>query len=188
MPAFPAAPVLAPPPASLRRLCRLIRALVLLGALAQTAVLVGFWLSPGWVEQAAPQMAGIAGRPITLDERARWLGAAASLVPFGIGLYALWQLWRLFGHYGRGAALTEAAQQPLKRFAWAVLAGALAAPVFRTVLGLILTWSNPPGQRMLSIGLSSNDFLLALLGAVLLAIVTVMAEAVRLAAENREFV
>jgi hypothetical protein len=185
--AAPLPAALAVPPV-LRRLCRVVRVLVVAGAVVQVAVLAWFWLSPDWVAQAAPQIANIAGRPIALDEQALWLGAAASLLPLGIGLYGLWQLWLLFGHYARGAALTQAAQRPLQRFAWAVLAGAVAGPVYRTVLGLVLTLGNPPGQRMLAIGLGSTDYLLVLLGAVLLAIATVMAQAVRVAEENREFV
>ena len=174
--------------ARLRRLCLWVRALVLLGAIGQVAVLGSFWASPDWIARAAPQMTDLAGQAITLDARARWLGAAASLLPLALCWYGLWQLWQLFGHYARGQALTAEAQQPLQRFAWALLLMAPAGPLFRAALGVALTLGNPPGQRMLSIGISSNDYLLLLVGLVLLAIATVMAEAVRAAEENRQFV
>lgn len=178
----------APPQPQLRRLCQWVRALVLLGALGQWAVMGLFWTSPEWIAQAAPQMTDLAGQAITLDAQARWLGAAISLLPLAIGWYGLWQLWHLFGHYARGQALTATAQQPLRRFAWAVLLMAPAGPLFRAALGVVLTLGNPPGQRVLAIGVSSNDYLLLLVGLVLLAIATVMAEAVRAAEENRQFV
>lgn len=176
------------PQPHLRRLCQWVRALVLLGALGQLAVLVSFWASPGWIARAAPQMTDLAGHAITLDAQARWLGAAVSLLPLALCWYGLWQLWHLFGHYARGQALTAAAQQPLRRFAWALLLMAPAGPLFRAALGVVFTLGNPPGQRVLALGISSNDYLLLLVGLVLLAIATVMAEAVRAAEENREFV
>jgi hypothetical protein len=185
LPPTPACPVLQP---HLRRLCRWVRALVLLGALGQLAALSVFWASPEWVAQAVPQMIDLAGQPLTLDARARWLGAAISLLPLALCWYGLWQLWRLFGHYAQGLALTAIAQLPLRRFAWALLLMAPAGPLFRAALGVALTLGNPPGQRVLAIGISANDYLLLLLGLVLLAIATVMAEAVRAAEENREFV
>jgi hypothetical protein len=184
----PVVPAGTAPQPHLRRLCQWVRALVLLGAVAQLAVLWHFWASPEWIARAAPQMTDLAGHAITLDARARWLGAASSLLPLAIGWYGLWQLWRLFGHYARGLALTAAAQQSLRRFAWAVLLMAPAGPMFRAALGVVLTLGNPPGQRVLAIGISSNDYLLLLLGAVLLAIATVMAEAVRAVEENKQFV
>lgn len=172
----------------LHRLCQWVRTLVLLGALGQLAALSSFWASPEWIMRAAPQMTDLAGQSITVDARARWLGAAISLLPLALCWYGLWQLWRLFGHYARGRALTALAQQPLRRFAWALLLMAPAGPLFRAALGVVLTLGNPPGQRVLALGISSNDYLLFLLGLVLLAIATVMAEAVRAAEENREFV
>lgn len=189
MPTSPNRPMPGPPPQShLRRLCQWVRALVLLGALGQLAVIGSFWTSPEWIARAAPQMTDLPGHAISLDAQARWLGAATSLLPLAIGWYGLWQLWHLFGHYGRGQALTSAAQRPLRRFAWAVLLMAPAGPLFRAALGVVLTLGNPPGQRVLAIGVSSNDYLLLLVGLVLLAIATVMAEAVRAAEENRQFV
>ena len=186
---MPTAPQPGPSPQPhLRRLCRWVRALVLLGALGQLAALSSFWASPEWIARAAPQMTDLAGQAITVDARARWLGAALSLLPLALCWYGLWQLWRLFGHYAQGRALTTLAQQPLRRFAWALLLMAPAGPLFRAALGVVLTLGNPPGQRVLAIGISSNDYLLFLLGLVLLAIATVMAEAVRAAEENREFV
>lgn len=176
------------PQPHLRRLCQWVRALVLLGALAQAAVWGSFWSSPEWIAQSAPQMTDLAGHAITLDARARWLGAAVSLLPLALCWYGLWQLWRLFGHYARGQALTAIAQQPLRRFAWALLLMAPAGPLFRAALGVVFTLGNPPGQRVLAIGISSNDYLLLLVGLLLLAIATVMAEAVRAAEENRQFV
>ena len=65
---------------------------------------------------------------------------------------------------------------------------ALLAPVMRSVMSVVFTLSNPPGQRMLALSLSWSDYLAVLLAVVLIAIATVMAEAVRVAEENEGFV
>jgi hypothetical protein len=69
-----------------------------------------------------------------------------------------------------------------------MLASALLAPLLRAGLGVALTLGNPPGQRLLVLNLSWNDYVAILCGAVLLAVAQVMSEAVRLAEENDSFV
>lgn len=176
-----------PLPGSLGRVVLVVRALCVLGVVTLVGAPFWFWLSPENVLAFGPQMAGLTGG-IVVDDRARALGAAVSLLPIGIGLYALWQLWRLFAEYGAGRVLGRAALARLKRFAWALLAAALIAPLVRAAMSVVLTLGNPPGQRQLVIGLSWDDYLAVLLAVVLIAIATVMAEAVRVAEENEGFV
>lgn len=171
----------------LGRIVLVVRALCVLGVVTLLTVPLWFWLSPDNVRALGPQLSGVAGG-IVVDDRARSLGAAVSLLPIGVGLYALWQLWRLFAEYGAGRVFGREAQSRLKRFAWALLAAALLAPLVRAVMSVVLTLGNPAGQRQLVIGLSWDDYLAVLLAAVLIAIATVMAEAVRVAEENEGFV
>lgn len=174
-------------PGPLGRVVFVVRALCVLGVIALVAVPIWFWLSPDNVLALGPQMAGVSGA-IAVDDRARALGAVVSLLPVAIGLYALWQLWTLFAEYGAGRVFGRTALARLKRFAWALLAAALLAPLVRAAMSVVLTLGNPPGQRQLVIGLSWDDYLSVLLAVVLIAIATVMAEAVRLAEENEGFV
>jgi hypothetical protein len=173
-------------PGSLGRVVLVVRALCVLGVVTLAAVPFWFWLSPENVLALGPQMAGV--RDVVVDDRARALGAAVSLPPIAIGLYALWQLWQLFSEYGAGRVFGRAALARLKRFSWALLAAALLAPLVRAAMSVVLTLGNPPGQRQLVIGLSWDDYLAVLLAVVLIAIATVMAEAVRVAEENEGFV
>ena len=171
----------------LGRVVLVVRALCVLGVLTLLTVPFWFWLSPDNVRALGPQVAGVAG-DIAVDDRSRALGAAVSVLPVAVGLYALWQLWRLFAEYGAGRVFGREAQARLKRFAWALLAAALLAPLVRGVMSVVLTLGNPPGQRQLVISLSWDDYLAVLLAAVLIAIASVMAEAVRVAEENEGFV
>jgi hypothetical protein len=172
---------------SLQRLGLLVRALVALGALVLATVPPWLWLSADWLQQHARQNLGIIG-PVTVDTRAQWLTAAAGLPGLAVGFFLLWQLWLLFGEYGQGQVFSRRAVRCLRRFALGVLAMGLMAPLARTASILALTVGNPPGQRQLVLGISSDDYLHVLLGAVLLAIAMVMVEAARVAQENAEFV
>lgn len=177
-------PLLARP----RRLILAVRGLVLIGTIALVAVPIAFWLQPAWIAQAGAQMAGVAGTAISVTADARLAGAALSTLLVAIGLYSLWQLWCLFGEYGAGRALGRAAQSRLARFALGLLASAIAQPLVRGAMSAVLTMHNPPGQRMLALGLAWSDYMSVLLGLVLLAVARVMSEAVRAAEENAGFV
>lgn len=180
-------PVLSRPlPGSLARVVWVVRVLCVLGALSLLAVPPWFWLSADNVRSFGPAVAGV--RDVVVDAQAQRIGAAVSVLPVAVGLYALWQLWQLFAEYAAGRVFGRIAAQRLRRFAWALLGAALLAPLVRAAMSVVLTIGNPPGQRMLVLGFSWNDYLAVLLSAVLIAIATVMAEAVRVAEENEGFV
>ncbi len=56
------------------------------------------------------------------------------------------------------------------------------------MLGLVLTWGNLPGQRILALSIGIDDYMIAALGGLVLAIGHVMTEAARLADDNRQIV
>lgn len=170
------------------RLCHGVRGMVLAGAIVLALLPLVFWLVPSWAAAWVSQMTSLpdsAVRPTTLTP---WLGTLATLLPVGLGLTALWQLWQLFGAFAGGHALTHAAQRHLRRFALALLVLAVCEPIYRAAMSVLFSLGNPPGQRQLIVSLSSHDYLQVLLALVLLAIAIVMGDAVRAAEENRSFV
>ncbi|MBL0088647.1 MAG: DUF2975 domain-containing protein [Ideonella sp.] len=175
-------------PPGLLVLTKIVRILTVLGAAALCVVPAAFWLTRDWVLARGGIISGIGNHPMALDERAMLLGALSSLPGVALGLYALWQLWCLFGEYSEGLVFGQAAQKHLRRFAWGILLMALATPFLRAAMGVALTLGNPPGQRLLALGFGWDDYVSILTGAVLLAVATVMTEAVRLAEENDGFV
>ena len=76
----------------------------------------------------------------------------------------------------------------LRSFARWMLAAAFLSPVYRAVLSVLVTLQNGPGKRELTLDLTSDDYLMLLVGVVLLAISSVMAEAARIAEDNEGFV
>lgn len=167
----------------LRRMAWIVRGLCVLGAIGLIALPIAFALDP---EQFQPH--NLPNIRVTLDARAVALGSLVLAAAGALGIATLWQLWSLFGLYASGRVFERASVSRLRRFAWATLVFALAQPLLTTALVLALTLSNPPGQRMLSLGFGGHDYMGVLVAAVLIAIATVMADAVRLAEENEGFV
>jgi hypothetical protein len=177
-------------PASLQRI-RWIAHCVRAMALIAMAVVVGFhamfWTNRGLVERTA-RKDWCLDCPMQFDAVSRGGAFAVNLPQALLTLYALVCLWRLFSAYLRGDVFTEAATRHLRRLGHAVTAMAIVMPLTDTATILALTLSNPPGQRMLSVHLGSQHYVVLLLGLVLTAMAMVMREAQRMAQENAEFV
>src|SRR3989442_714088 len=141
---------------TLRRHSQAARILIALGAVALLALPAAALLSPQDLSGQAEGLLGIPpGQP--LDMAARWRTALVSLLPVGCGLYALRQLWTLFGEYLQGRVFGQQAQHALMRFAWTVLAGALALPFTRALMSVAASMGNPPGPRFVTLGLYWHD-------------------------------
>jgi hypothetical protein len=185
-PAIP--PGVVPVPPVLRRLGNFVRFMVVCGAAGLLWLPVWLLRSPEAVRWQAQSVLGLGSERVTIDSRALWLYAGAHAPSIAVALFMLWQLWRLFGAYRRGEVFSRPALQHLRRFSIGVLLQAALEPLTRTACILAVTIGNPPGQRQLVIGLSSDDYERVLIGAVLLAIASVMAEAVRVAEDHAGFV
>lgn len=160
-------------------------------ALLAMAVVIGFhavfWTNAAWVEGAVRKDLAQSGI-LQLDAASRAWAFAVNLPMALLTLFALATLWRLFGGYLRGAVFTEASSQHLRRIGQAVTGMALVMPLTDTATILALTMGNPPGQRMLSLNVGTQHYVVLLVGLVLTAVAMVMREAQRMAQENAEFV
>lgn len=172
---------------ALKRHARVARVLVAIGAIVLLALAPGAMLVPDHLHGQAESLLGMPPGQ-SLNMAARWRTTLVSMLPVGCGLYALRQLWALFGEYLRGDVFSLDAQRALMRFSWTVLAGALALPFTRALMSVAASMGNPPGQRFVTLSLYWHDGLLVLLGMVLLSVAHVMQQARRIADENAGFV
>jgi hypothetical protein len=175
------------PQARLHRIARLARLLVLAGGALFTLNAVATWLFPDYAVHIIKSQtaAGIVG-PLTTGTRVMLV--LWDLPSLAVILMALLRLWQLFGEYLQARVFSARALTSLRGFARWVLAAAFLSPVYRAVLSVLATLQNGPGKRELTINLSSDDYLMLLIGVVLLAISSVMAEAARIAEDNEGFV
>lgn len=173
-----------------RRLVRwtwLIRALCGLGALILLVLPAMIVLDPDSASLASMrEQLGMHWRIETAPQR--WRALCVSLLPTLVGWYTLWRLWQLCGRYASGNVFGAATVRVLGQFARGLLAFAISGIATRTLMGLALTWDFSPGQRMLVVGIGSNDYVLLLFGVVLVAITQVMQQAARIAEDNAQIV
>ena len=170
----------------LRRMALVVRVLIVLGVALLLGCLVWIWVVPGHAHSQVKEAAEVDIDTMALHTQV--LGGLWTLVPTGIVLLALARLWQLFGEYAVGRVFSHRALASLRGFARCVLASAFASPIYGAVLSVIVTFDRQPGTRQLNLSFSSTDYTMLLIGAVLLAIASVMAEAARVAEDNAGFV
>lgn len=120
----------------------------------------------------------------TLPLQAKVLGFLASLLPMAIDMLGLWVLAKLFKLYAEGKIFTIENVYCYRKLGYLLLAAAITGPIHQSLLSIVLTLHNPPGQRMLSVSLSSSDFSRALMGGIVLLISWVMEEGRKLEDEQ----
>jgi len=174
--------------ARVRRLSWWVRLFCVLGALTVCIAPALLWSQPQWLESVARSSWIRTGAELQLDAGSRFWGWLATCLPGAVLLFALWQVWCLFGYYRRGEILTSAPALHFKRFGAALMVNAAAQSLSLTLGVLALTLGNPVGQRQLVLGLSFEHFSSLGFGLAIWVIGIVMQEAAELAQENAEFV
>lgn len=124
--------------------------------------------------------------------RLDWTGRFAALVvtgfmliPFSLCLARLRRLLRL---YAAGTIFGPDNVAAMSGFGkWLVWTG-VTSFFYRTLIALVLTLPNPPGQRLLVVGTDSGQIVAMLLGGVMLVIARVMDEAREMAEEQAQTV
>ncbi|MEJ6005516.1 DUF2975 domain-containing protein [Paucibacter sp. AS339] len=175
----------------LRRIRRLAWWVRLLCLCAAAGLLIGttlFWSQPDWLRSVAQDRWGMSEATLNLDPHSRLLGWSLSWLPNLVVLFALWQIWALFGYYRRSEFFASGPALHLRRLGGALMAYTLAQPLGVTLSVLALTLANPAGQRRLYIGLGTDQFPSLFFGLAILVIGIVMEEASRMAQENAEFI
>ena len=177
------------------RICRvsgimkraIVAFMVLLALFAATAIVLTVD-NPAAFQNVMHQLLHIERAGIPSAPGSWILVAMLGALPLAILFFALWQGAALFGDFSKGAVFTTQVSCRLRRMGMAL---AMLTPAQIVVLALatvILTLSNPPGQRQLSIGISSDQVILLLVGVLLLVIGWVMGEVARMAEEHSQIV
>jgi hypothetical protein len=172
----------------LRKLSTFMCAAIGLTGAATGALMVWLWLSPDLVREFIAPYAMRSDVPVDVSGKTRLVGFAIVAIPTLVLFCILYQGYRLFDAYRKGDFFPQHAPLRLRRIGSGMVALALLRPLAQTLLGLAFTISNPPGQRIVAIGISVEDVMIAIFGGLLIAIGHIMVEANRAARENRSFV
>ena len=143
-----------------------------------------YWLLYNSLPAVMQEGAFGVGAPLFLEVNSRVFGFAAGLPALVVSIIALNSLSALFSLYERGMYFMA---ENVKRFRflgelamWSIL-----ADIFnKTVLIVAQTINNPPGERVLSIGFTSDHVKLLLVAGIVMIIGMVMDEGRKINDEN----
>ena len=169
---------------AIRRISLRLRACCTLGLVLVPAGLCAFWV---FTERSGAAILGAhlpPDVPAGLTPAVRIMACAASMIPAGVVLYALAVLRRLMGLYAAGTIFAPENARAYRGLGRAALLAVPARVLCQTLLTLAMTLPNPPGQRILSIGLEGGDAALLFVGAVVLLVARIMEQGAALAEEN----
>ncbi|WP_404406294.1 DUF2975 domain-containing protein [Pelagibacterium halotolerans] len=180
------APITAPLSRSARTSISALRLMALLTILALPVGMAYFWFALDGAE-----LKGILHMPATADPVGtfeRGAGFALSMIPGGVLIFGLVRLRACLAAFLSGAIFSSTASAGLRDFAIGIGASALARPFVSALLSVVLSWSAPPGQRMIVFSISSDTILFVLFAGTIAAAAWVMQQAARIAEENAQFV
>lgn len=121
---------------------------------------------------------------LPLSNFTRALAALASLLLAGICLYALSILIHLFRNYEKGEIFTLNNARCYQKLGYCLFYWVLGGMVYGGLLSVILSFNNPPGERIFMLSFGSMDFLTIICGFIVMIISWVMKEGHRIADEN----
>ena len=177
---------IAPSRARLQRLARIAEWVALLGAVV--VVLFCLWLIANPAELTLHLLKEIREPVETPTLGVLYLAGTIALVPSLLFAWALWQAYGLFGRMKSVWILDPKLPGIIVRLGRTAFATAVAGLLARPLVGLLMTSANPPGHRLLVIGISTDEIAGLIVGLLLLAFALVMQEAVRLEDDVRGFV
>ncbi|QND51339.1 DUF2975 domain-containing protein [Phyllobacterium sp. 628] len=165
---------------------------IMSGLYAVTAIALFGGMLYYWFATLPADILSAAGLPLAGADNfgfgTRLLGLIISMTPLAVLIWGLLQARRCFNSFASGKFFTLETIRSLRAFALAVFISTLLQFFAETALSVALSWTNPAGQRTLSIGISSNMLLGLLFAGTITIMAWVMTEAVAIADENAQFV
>lgn len=122
--------------------------------------------------------------PHELSPELRIIGFLASLLPLAAKLYGIINLRRIFAFYKQGIIFSYEQVECFRKSGMALILWMAAGIVYDSVAGVLFTWGNPPGQRILRVGFGSVDITALMVGLIVLVISWVMEEGRKLDEER----
>ncbi|MGF1689308.1 DUF2975 domain-containing protein [Photobacterium japonica] len=120
-----------------------------------------------------------------LSTTTRFFAALGSLLLCSIIMYALTVLIRLFRNYEHNDIFTLDNALSYQKLGKSVFYWVGGSIVYSTYISVVLSFNNPPGERLVVVGFNGVDAATVLLGFIILIIAWVMKEGYRLADEQR---
>jgi hypothetical protein len=102
-----------------------------------------------------------------------------------IALFILSMLIKLFSLYAKGEIFSLNNVRYIKNIGYALLIGQIVHPIYQGLMGLVLTWHNPPGHRFASVTFDQVNLGILLVALLVILISWIMAEGCKLQEEQK---
>ncbi len=178
----------------IQRLSRLLKVAFFIAACSLPILTAGYWVSNGypflkpwmyWNEMPEISMQGVYIKPIMeMDGGVKFLAFLVSLIPTSISVVALLFLAKLFRSYEQLEIFSKTSVQCLRKIGYCVVLNQLIHPFYYALMSLTVTFSNPPGQRMVAVAVGPEQVKFLVVGASILLISWVMEEGRKLQEEQ----
>ncbi len=119
-----------------------------------------------------------------LTDLQRLLSFLVYLIPVSLSMLLFRALSRLFGLYSQGLVFTRDNVKRIRQAGLLLLAGQLVSPFYQSLLSLVLTMNNAPGQHMIMIGMDDSDISEIVTAVVIIVVAWVMDEGRKLKDEE----
>lgn len=170
------------------RLCRIGAALAGLTAVVFVTGNAIQWLVPQWAEQAARSASYMQTQPIFITPLVQWVSLGVTTLHLCVLAWGLLSMRTLFKLLAAGKVFVAETGVLLRRFGKALLVYAVLIPIVKSALTPLVTHDPVKHELFVSFGINEYEVVLALVGALILVFGSVMADATRIANENREII
>jgi len=133
-------------------------------------------------------MANLQTEPITLTPTVIAIALACSTLYLAVLSWGLMVARSLFKRLAQGLIFEPQTGVLLRRFGIALVIFSALSPFVGALMTRLVTMGNVPGERLFKFGISSDDIVLVIVGALILTTGSVMAEAARMAEDNRQII
>lgn len=170
------------------RVSRTMATITLIAAAAVPAILLAVLVfdPPGLDDWLMEALKASSRTVLTTETRIAAMVIAA--VPVALGVTVLLLLHRLFLGFSRGQILVPESGRILRRIGIVIVVLGPLEILLRALASVVLSLPNPPGQRQIVVGISSDDITTIISGILLIVLGWTLEEAARIADENRQFV
>ncbi|MDE1464021.1 DUF2975 domain-containing protein [Spartinivicinus poritis] len=157
-----------------RIFCTLLYGVVLIGA-------VGMWV---FMTPELALMFGADVKQVIITPATKILGVAITVIPLSVILYGLYLLINLFKNYEKGQVFTLLNAIILRRIGLLSYIWVICEVIYSTLLVLVLTFQNPPGEKILQITLLPSSIIPLVFGSIIISISWVLVEAQKVAEDH----
>ncbi len=132
--------------------------------------------------------AGLIALPVPINRELSFvtlmLAYLVSLLPVSVAMFGVVTLIKLFRLYEHAIVFSAENVKHLHRLGYSLILWVISGMIFTTLISVVLTSGNPPGQRMIVAQFVLADFSMLIIGAIVVLISWVMDEGRKLAEEQ----